>query len=207
MIANSNTPQAFLYPEQPLSRRHQPADYADYRSYRPWLRDEFAFRCVYCLIREKWGRVTGEFDLDHFVPQIRTSDANVKYDNLLYACRTCNLRKGAGLMPDPSLSMLQSALRIYPDGTILGMTDETEALIRALCLNSPIWKRCRRMWIRIVELAAEFDPELLVELLGFPDDLPNLKNCRAPRNARSEGIEDSFYARRQRGELPEIFLR
>jgi hypothetical protein len=37
-------------------------------SYRPWLRDEFTFRCVYCLLRKQWGRVTGEFDVEHFRP-------------------------------------------------------------------------------------------------------------------------------------------
>jgi hypothetical protein len=39
----------------------------DYESYRPWLRDEFAFRCVYCLTRETWGPLTGVYELDQFV--------------------------------------------------------------------------------------------------------------------------------------------
>ena len=93
---------AFRYRGQALIRRHGPAGYKDYRSYRPWLRDEFAFRCVYCLVREQWGRMTGEFDLDHFLPQVTHPAQAVEYDNLLYACGTCNLRKGAGLLPDPS---------------------------------------------------------------------------------------------------------
>lgn len=81
---------AFLYPSHPLARRHGPKGYADYQSFRPWLRDEFSFRCVYCLIREQWGRVTGEFDLDHFTPQSCRPDQMAEYDNLLYACHTCN---------------------------------------------------------------------------------------------------------------------
>ncbi len=36
----------FVYPTLPHVRRHGPRGYADYPSYRPWLRDEFAFRCV-----------------------------------------------------------------------------------------------------------------------------------------------------------------
>ena len=83
-------PDAFRYPNVPLARRHGPEGYADYRSYRPWLRDEFAFRCVYCLIREQWGRVSGEFDLDHFLPQASHPDQTIEYDNLVYACHTCN---------------------------------------------------------------------------------------------------------------------
>jgi hypothetical protein len=50
----------FDYPAVPLVRSHGPLGYSDYESYRAWLRDEFAFRCVYCLSREQWGRVTGE---------------------------------------------------------------------------------------------------------------------------------------------------
>jgi hypothetical protein len=33
--------------------------YADTDSYRPWLRDEFAFRCVFCLVREQWENPVG----------------------------------------------------------------------------------------------------------------------------------------------------
>ena len=42
----------FSYPAAVHVRRHGPQGYADYASYRPWLRDEFAFRCVYCLLRD-----------------------------------------------------------------------------------------------------------------------------------------------------------
>jgi hypothetical protein len=42
----------FDYPEPKADRRHGPAKYTSYEYYRPWLRDEFAFRCVYCLKRE-----------------------------------------------------------------------------------------------------------------------------------------------------------
>jgi hypothetical protein len=43
---------AFRYPAAPHARRHGPQGYADAESYRPWLRDEFAFRCIYSLFRE-----------------------------------------------------------------------------------------------------------------------------------------------------------
>lgn len=206
MTADVEPADAFRYPSRPSERRHGPAGYADHRSYRPWLRDEFTFRCVYCLIREQWGRATGEFDLDHFLPQVRNPAGAVEYDNLLYSCRTCNQRKGARALPDPSRALTPETLRLYPDGTLTGLTDEAETIIRVLCLNSPKWKRWRRMWMRIIELAAEYDEELLRGLLGFPEDLPNLKLSRAPRNTRPEGIDDSFFARRERGELPDIYL-
>ena len=57
----------FTYPAQPHNRRHGPQGYSALESYRPWLRDEFAFRCVYCLTREACGPFTGVYALDHFV--------------------------------------------------------------------------------------------------------------------------------------------
>src|SRR5258708_6259440 len=49
--------EPFQYPAAPHVRRHGPQGYADAASFRPWLRDEFTFRCVYCLQREVWGTV------------------------------------------------------------------------------------------------------------------------------------------------------
>ncbi len=80
----------FDYPESRSERIHGPAGYASYESYRPWLRDEFTFRCVYCLKRETWGQVTGEFELDHFQPQSLAPHLSLDYFNLVYACRRCN---------------------------------------------------------------------------------------------------------------------
>lgn len=199
--------EAFRYRQQPLVRRHGPAGYSGYRSYRPWLRDEFTFRCVYCLIREQWGRVTGEFDVDHFAPQPVDPNQRDTYDNLLYACQTCNQRKQAGVLPDPCRALTSETTRVYPDGSIAGLTPDANVIIRVLCLNSPRWIRWRRMWIRILELAAEKDEHLLRELLGFPADLPNLRLLRAPQNSRPRGVDDSYFARRKRGDLPELFLR
>ncbi len=57
----------FEYPKTPLVRRHEPDGYKDYRRFRPWLRDEFWFRCAFCLHREPWP-TTSEFEIDHRIP-------------------------------------------------------------------------------------------------------------------------------------------
>ena len=44
----------FTYPVTPHVRRHGPSGYANHAEFRQWLRDEFAFSCVYCLLREVW---------------------------------------------------------------------------------------------------------------------------------------------------------
>ena len=97
----------FVYPSGPDVRRHGPQGYADYASYLPWLRDEFSFRCVFCLLREQWGYVRGGFAIDHFLSVAHHPAHVTDYDNLLYACLTCNMAKGARLVPNP-LAVLTS---------------------------------------------------------------------------------------------------
>ena len=41
---------------------------------------------------EQWGRVSGEFNLDHYQPQRLHRDRADEYDNLLYSCATCHAR-------------------------------------------------------------------------------------------------------------------
>jgi hypothetical protein len=85
----------FIYPNVPHERRHGPRGYTDHESYRPWVRDEFAFRCVYCLNRVGWGSLKGVFALDHFLSIVARPDMGLEYDNLLYTCVACNLSKGS----------------------------------------------------------------------------------------------------------------
>ena len=111
---------AFDYPASAHQRRHGPQGYQTAITYRPWLRDEFCFRCVYCLLREQWGRVTGEFDVEHFRAQVNSPALGLTYENLLYACHTCNLLKGNRELPDPSQVLTAEAVRVNPDGSSEG---------------------------------------------------------------------------------------
>ena len=38
--------QVLEYPTNGHERLHGPSGYVDYKSFKPWLRDEFRFRCV-----------------------------------------------------------------------------------------------------------------------------------------------------------------
>ena len=71
--------EGFNYPTKPHQRRHGPTGYGDYESYRPWLRDEFLFRCVYCLNREKWYSDDVAFNIDHFLPVAVAPDMECDY--------------------------------------------------------------------------------------------------------------------------------
>ncbi len=195
---------AFDYPALPHQRRHGPQGYDDASTYRPWLRDEFTFRCVYCLLREQWGRVTGEFDVEHFRPHVNSPELGVTYDNLLYACHTCNLLKGDKDLPDPSQVLTAEAARVNPDGSIEGRSPDARRLIAILGLDSDSYRRWRSVWMRNVELAEAYDKDHFRRMMGFPDDLPRLDQS-PPVNTRPEGVQQSWYAKRQRGELPEVY--
>jgi hypothetical protein len=195
----------FSYPQSRAERKHGPAGYAAYESYRPWLRDEFMFRCVYCLKRETWGQVTGEFDLDHFEPQSLAPDRELDYFNLVYACRRCNSVKLDQSIDDPLGLLTSESAFVLPDGELFSNIAQVQRLIRQLDLNSPRLRTWRVMWMRIVDLAKERDSALYRQLAGFPDDLPNLKRLRPPTNSHPAGAEDSWHAIRERGQLPESY--
>jgi 5-methylcytosine-specific restriction endonuclease McrA len=195
----------FNYPDQRNQRRHGPSGYASYERYRPWLRDEFDFRCVYCLKRETWGQVTGEFDLDHFEPQSVNPRRRLDYLNLVYACRRCNSVKRDQTVGDPFNLLHSENVATWPDGSLHASDRETRRLIRQLDMNSPRLKMWRSMWMRIAALAEERDADLYFQLVGFPNDLPDLGKLKPPHNDRTEGLDECRFARRRRGELPNVY--
>lgn len=198
--------EPFAYPAVPLVRRHGPRGYANYARFRPWLRDEFSFRCVYCLQRERWAPSHAPFDVDHFLPVVQNPDRAADYANLLYCCSACNNAKRDLLLPDPTQVLLRDSTRVKADGTIEGLTPQAEKLIFQLGLDSDGYNEFRVLWIGIVAMAERADPVLFRQLMGFPDDLPDLTALRPPDgNSRPEGIEESFLRKRQRGELPETY--
>ncbi len=78
-------PLPFQYPSEPHERKHGPYGYANYPEYKPWLRDEFFFRCVYCLEREMWyPNRASSFSVDHIEPRSKNPSRICDYDNLLY---------------------------------------------------------------------------------------------------------------------------
>lgn len=195
----------FDYPESKIERVHGPSGYSSYESFRPWLRDEFTFRCVYCLKRETWGQVTGDFELDHFEPQSLSPDQAFDYLNLVYACRRCNAVKRDQRVDDPLAVLSSKVVTVLADGVLSSQHPAAIRLIRQIDLNSPRLKRWRVMWMRIVDLAKEQALDLHRQLTGFPDDLPDLGRLKPPNNSQPEGLEVSWYAKRQRGQLPESY--
>ena len=86
----------FAYPKARHTRIQTPPDYTDYRKYKPYLRDEFAGRCVYCRAHERWRHAYDEYGVDHYRPKglAQFSHLACVYANLYYCCPACNRRKG-----------------------------------------------------------------------------------------------------------------
>ena len=196
--------QPYAYPGETRQRRHGPAGYEDYHSYRPWLEDEFTFRCVYCLKRIVWAP-SEIFAIDHLISLDEAPHRECDYDNLVFACQFCNQQKGPNRVPDPCRVAYGACLRVEPDGTITPLNDHGRRLEKVLRLNHQRQVDERRKTIQVLIVLARNDQTEYERWMGFPSNLPDLTRKAPPRNLRPGGVADSFFAKRQRGELPRIY--
>ncbi|WP_254512734.1 HNH endonuclease [Anatilimnocola floriformis] len=197
--------EPFEYPAAAHVRRHQPRGYLDVSSFLPWLRDGFCFRCVYCLRREQWD-VVASLHIDHFLPVSQFPLQQLSYDNLLYACSRCNLIKGSLAVGNPTHHLLACNVAIAAHGELITADSECLRLIAQLRLNSSEMIHFRRLWLEIIAMARECNPQLHLQLMGFPADLPDLRLLKPPSgNGKPSGIEQSYLVQRERGELPSLY--
>ena len=64
-----------------------------YEKYREYLRPDFFFSCAYCTISECEAQAI-RFTIDHYEPKKHRPDLTDNYENLMYCCDVCNMRKG-----------------------------------------------------------------------------------------------------------------
>lgn len=209
---NQPAARVFDYPSAPQRRRHGPRGYLDYKHYKPWLRDDFSFRCAYCLCRETW-LPDGEayFGIDHVLPRSLASGCLSTYDDLVYACSVCNAcKKDCPEILDFSDLALAEHIEVQDDGAIRALTSRGQALIEVCALDRPALVAFRRDLLALLALLASRRGEIAARVrqryLGFPADLPDLDSLRPPGgNSRPGGIIESHFERRRRGELPEVY--
>jgi len=199
----------FQYPQQVHVRRHGPLGYTNYQSYKPWLRDEFHFRCIYCLWRERWLAVGEDaFSVEHLRSRAAAPERICDYENLAYACCRCNsVKTDAQCILDPCRQAYGQHLEVLADGTICGLSAEGRELIQVCKLDRPRITQARArlldLFRALQESASPRAAALLKHYLAFPDNLPRLSQCRPPTgNSRPDGIAESYSERRRRGELP-----
>lgn len=198
--------ECYKFPSIPHVRRHYPSGYKSYGRYRDWLRDEFAFRCVYCLHREQWCNRGLFFEIDHFLPVSIDPDGELEYTNLVYACAACNRAKSnlTGL-PDPCRESFGECLRLKNDGSFQPINDSGKAIVDILQLNDGETVKQRFRWIRMLRAIQRQDPQLFRELMSYPDNLPDLRTNRAPRNLRPSSAQNCYFVLRQKDELPAVY--
>jgi hypothetical protein len=195
----------FKYPMTKHRRRHGPEGYTNYKDFRSWLRDEFVFRCVFCLGRELWWRKHA-FEIDHMIPQSQDPTQICDYENLVYVCAQCNRFKRAMILPDPCRIAFGKCLRIDLSGRIHARNKNGERLIKILCLDRPEAVEFRSLILDTVRQIRQMgNRKLLKRWLGYPKNLPDLAAEQPPRNSRPRGVQLSYYALRQRGELPDLY--
>jgi 5-methylcytosine-specific restriction endonuclease McrA len=70
-----------------------------YREYKRYLRRDFFFCCGYCTLSEAESQGL-RMTIDHYEPRTARPELENDYNNLMYACDECNIRKGS-LSPPP----------------------------------------------------------------------------------------------------------
>ena len=133
-----------------FTRRILARTYTDYTRYRPFLRQDFRHRCVYCLRHEFFLGGEAGCEIDHHRPQRGSSarpDLISVYENLYWCCVECNQNKGdtwPSLVEyargqhflDPCLPHDDHELhwRSEPDGSLVALTPIGEYTIAHLLL-------------------------------------------------------------------------
>jgi hypothetical protein len=190
---------------KPHVRRHGPHGYSEYGHYRNWLRDEFTFRCIYCLRRETWLTLQSDYEIDHFLPKCEHPDIERDYDNLVYACSRCNRTKAAKYLPSPESLAYGNCMSVDKDGEIHALDDYGVTIIEALGLDAPDYTDMRRSVLDFIS-EAPLGGKILKRLLGYPETLPDLTKERPPKyNTRENGLCNSYFARKSGGKLAEYF--
>lgn len=202
----------FQYPDTPFSYAHGPSGYVNYQSFKPFLRDDYSYRCFFCLMRERWApQGHEEFSVDHVEPQSIAPTRINDYNNLLYACCSCNrIRQATPLPLDIMDECFADHIEVDAGGGIAPLTPTGRALIRMCRLDRPLLIESRKRVIKMLDVLGRLDSqkatELVREILGWPEDLPNLKAKKPPGgNVKLEGIANCCYERRRRGELTAVY--
>lgn len=204
---------AFLYAPHTHQRKHGPSGYLSYERYKAWLRDEFTFRCVYCLFRERWYP-NGEysFGVDHAISQRENPGLALSYDNLLYACNRCNAyKRDLEHFLDPCSEPFGHHIQILANGTVAAKTLAGKDLIDTLDLNEEETVASRRDFILFAHKLNEgqiSDPEIVAALeryFAFPEDLPDLTIYRPSKNTRPDGLKHTYFAKRTSKTLPHTY--
>jgi hypothetical protein len=117
-----------------------------YRSFRPFVREDFLRQCAFCLFPELLAGGEEDFELDHFRPRYRFPELLNDFYNLYYSCHPCNNIKRDSWPPpvleeqgiyfvDLCKENFASHFSVEKDGTWNGLTGSGNYTIDKLNLN------------------------------------------------------------------------
>lgn len=117
-----------------------------YRSFRPFVREDFVRQCAYCLLSEVLAAGQENFELDHFRPRSSFTKLVNDFYNIYYSCHPCNHIKRDKWPPaeleaqgvtivDPCKEEFTTHFQPSSDGTWEGVTAAGAYTIDALRLN------------------------------------------------------------------------
>ena len=149
----------FSYSDSLHLRTQKPERFSDYKRYKPFLRIEFERKCVYCRMPDG---VRGEeaFGVDHYRPLSKFPRLDCEYENLFYACNTCNWRKGhfwpepqqaaEEFIPNPCDHRMAEHLR-FEGARVESVTSTGRFVIAMLFLNHPTQIEYRDFILRSID--------------------------------------------------------
>lgn len=198
----------FVYPGKPHRRRHRPPSLPDHSDYKPYLRDEFVFRCVYCLMREKWLLMHRNLGVEHWWAKSTHPELRTKYSNLLYVCNYCNNQRGTKRLKEswrPERNPWGKHLRIEEDGTVNGISRTGVAMMKVffflndeelLLPRKEYMDKYRRLCslLQFPDAGVQADAcELYKQAFGFPANIPDLSTAEGARNPYCSRVRPDWY--------------
>jgi hypothetical protein len=160
-----------------------------YSEYREYLRYDFFYSCAYCTMSEAEAQAI-RFTIDHYEPRNARPDLLDEYENLMYSCGECNLRKGDRSPPPQARA---DGYRFFrPDSDLhedhfqesgrrlQGKSHVGQYSIEALDLNRLSLRRLREIRERLTECHG-LVVEGVLGLRKFPID-------RLPPNVRGRAL-------------------
>lgn len=140
----------------------------DYKNYRGPLATDFNHRCGYC--GDKDEPRSEHFEIDHFVPQKLDGTKVADYNNLVYACRSCNNSKRAK-WPTGDINVPNDGIRGWIDPcskdydlqftrSDLGKIIPITALGQWMHDNLKLWKKQHEilwMYEQLEQISLEFE--------------------------------------------------
>lgn len=98
-------------------RRTRTKKYADYHSYKPYLKLDFHSRCAYCNLLDT--QITTPYEVDHFIPEDtfkhERPELRKTYENLVYSCKKCNGAKSNQYFGDINSGLIENDLFYDPE--------------------------------------------------------------------------------------------